>query len=75
MKALHIIESETPGITRSRIEVPKKISVLTPDLEIEIGDFSAVKLQAKTGIYKGHRILKSYSSSWEDNIYFIRHFM
>jgi hypothetical protein len=75
MKALYIIESETPGITRSRVEVPMMLSTLSPDLEIEIGDFSAVKLHVSTGYYKGHRVLKSYRSGWGYNTYFIRHFM
>jgi hypothetical protein len=75
MKELHIIESETPGITRSRIEVGQITRHFTGGLDIEIDNFASLKAEKEKGYYKGQRILRIYRSSWRANEYFVRHFM
>ena len=75
MKELHIIESETPGITRSRVEVGQITRHFSGGLDIDIGDFSSLETEKEKGYYRGQRILRIYRSSWKANEYFIRHFM
>ncbi len=75
MKKLYIIESETPGITRSRIEVDRMIKQFTGGLDIDIGDFSSLEIEKGKGYFRGNRILRIYRSGWKANEYFVRHFM
>ena len=75
MKELHIIESETPGITRSRVEVSQITRHFTGGLDIEVGDFSSLEIEKRKGYYRGHKILSIYRSSWKANEYFVRYFM
>ena len=74
MKTLHIIESEIPGITRTRVRVDQITNIYSGGLEIDIGDFSSMKTRKQKGYYKGNRILRIYRSSWKPDEYFIRHF-
>jgi hypothetical protein len=80
MKKLHIIESETPGVTRSRV----KVEIITrhfstgPDnkgIDVEVGDFSELEIEKQKGYYKGQKILSIYRNGWKSDEYFIRHFM
>jgi hypothetical protein len=75
MKELHIIESETPGVTRSKVKVEKIIKHFAIDLDIELGDFSSLEIEKQKGWYRGHKILRIYRSSWKEDEYFVRHFM
>jgi hypothetical protein len=75
MKELHIIESETPGVTRSRVEVGQITRHFSGGLDIEIGNFASLKTEKEKGYYRGQRILRIYRSSWKANEYFVRHFM
>jgi hypothetical protein len=75
MKALYIIESETPGITRSRIGVDQITKHFTGGLEIDIGDFSSLEIEKRKGYFRGNKILRIYRSGHKSNEYFVRHFM
>jgi hypothetical protein len=75
MKELHIIESETPGITRSKVKVDKITKHYSGGLDIDLGDFSSLKLEKQEGHFRGHKILRIYRSSWKEDEYFVRHFM
>ena len=75
MKELHIIESETPGITRSRIKVETITRHFSGGLDIDLGDYSSLEIEKQKGYYKGQKILCIYRSSWKPDEYFVRHFM
>ncbi len=75
MKALHIIESETPGITRSRVKVETITKHFSGGLDIEVGDFSSLQAEKEKGYYRGQRILGIYRNGWKPDEYFVRHFM
>ena len=75
MKELHIIESETPGVTRSRAKVETITKHFSGGIDIELGDFTSLIVEKQKGYYKGKKILNIYRSSWKSNEYFVRHFM
>jgi hypothetical protein len=77
MKELHIIESETPGLTRTKITVTRERSVKgrSGDVIFTVPDFAEMAKIKKIKKYNGKRILRIYRSSWETNTYFIRYFM
>jgi hypothetical protein len=75
MKKLHIIKSETPGVTRSRVKVETIIKHFSGDLDLEIGDFTSLEVEKQKGYYKGKKILDIYRSGWKPDEYFVRHFM
>ena len=77
MKALHIIESETPGLTRTKIIVTKErpVKSKTGRTMFTVADLTEMEKQKKSKIYKGKKIQKIYRSPWMSNAYFIRYFM
>ena len=75
MKALHIIESKTPGITRTRIIVDQKTTYYSDGTITEVKDLSSMKREKQKGYFKQKKILKIYHSPRESREYFVRHFM
>lgn len=75
MKELHIIKSETPGVTRTRVEVGQITRHFSGGLNIDIGDFSSLELEKQKGYFRGKKILKIYKSGWKSNEYFVKHFI
>ena len=72
MKA-YIIKS--PGITRTRVKVTQITRRFSESPSFDIGDFSSLKKEKTAGYYKEKKILKIYRSSWEPDVYFVRHFI
>jgi hypothetical protein len=77
MKELHIIKSETPGITKIKKTVTKykQIKDKSGNIMFTTTDFTVMEKQRKEKKYKNKKIQKIYRSPWGSNTYFIRHFM
>ncbi len=76
MKELHIIESETPGISvlkfKKRKDKKPEFAIFSKHI---VSSQTAFKIYRETKMYEGKKILKIYRSSWNSDEFFIKHFM
>lgn len=75
MKALHIIESETPGISVSKFKMRLDKPHFAAKTKHIMSSKMAFKTYKKTRMYEGKKILRIYLSSWNSDEFFIKHFM
>jgi hypothetical protein len=75
LKGLHIIESETPGITKIKLKTSDRKPMFAKGSNSERSDWSSYKMFKKYKKYKNKKILKMYRSSWNSDEFFIKHFM
>ncbi len=75
MKELCIIESETPGITKTKLKYGNKKPYYAKGSNSEKVLWSFYKKIKKERTHKGKKIIKIYRSSWNDDEFFIKHFM
>lgn len=75
MKELHIIESEIPGITKTKFKYGDRETLYAKGSKAEKVPESSYEKIKKERTYKSKKIIKIYRTGWNPDEFIVKHFM